>query len=196
MAEAWKDSPRWERANLLGKVFRSRAYFDENEAEFQFSKKMARRAGKVGAEFVACAHGYVESDLGTVLEVDLITNADGEIAVTLKEYVWRHGMTPSCEAALEVFWAGLEEHWILVQARPDNLAVKVKKDGSLQIYAIDGYSFGPFINVSQWVRKEHTRKLAKLRRNQNGEFKKILEQRESGDTEGLGNQGIQIKSTE
>lgn len=190
MVEPWKESPRWKRANILGKIFRPRGYFDENEGEYQFSKKLSRRAGSVAWSFIARAHGYVESDLGQVLEVDLITDADGQISSTLKEYVWTHGMTPQCEEAIEVFWKQLDEHWVLVQARPDNLSIKVKEDGSLQIFAIDGYAFGPFIPLVKWIRSKHKRKLAHLRKNQVGEMENILSKRESGNKDAIGTQGI------
>lgn len=75
------------------------------------------------------AHGYVESDLGDVLEVELITDPDGKTSLTLKEYLWRNGMTKACEEALDAFWEKLDKHWVFAQGRPDNLAVKTLEDG-------------------------------------------------------------------
>jgi hypothetical protein len=75
---------------------------------------------------VAHAYEMVDSDLGPVLEVALITDFDGKVSLSLKEYVWQHGLTPECEAALEEFWQQLDKHWVFVEARPDNLSVQGK----------------------------------------------------------------------
>jgi len=45
MTEHWKDSPRWQRANILGKIFRPHTYFNENESEYQFSKATKKKIG-------------------------------------------------------------------------------------------------------------------------------------------------------
>ncbi len=191
MAEHWKESPRWKRATLLGKLVRPHGYFNENVAEYEFSKETLRKVGHGASDFLAIAHGFVESDIGELLEVDLVRNHDGVVSVTLKEYLWENGLTPDCESALQKFWEQLHEHWVFVQARPDNLAVKVKGCGKLQILAIDGYAYTQVIPIAKWFRKEKERKLAKFKRNQKNSIAKILSLRESGDEEGLGSQGIQ-----
>lgn len=194
MAEHWKDSPRWKRANILGKIFRPHTYFNENECEYQFSKATKKKIGDHAADFIAIAHGYEKSDRGEVLEVNLITDESGEISLSLKEFILKNGFTKPCEAALENFWAQLDKHWIFVQARPDNLSIKEFNDGSLQIFAIDGYAYTQFVPFAKWFRKEKDRKLAKFKRNQKGAIEEILAQRELGNNHELGSQGILQRS--
>lgn len=190
MTEHWKDSPRWQRANILGKIFRPHTYFNENESEYQFSKATKKKIGTHAADFIAIAHGYVESDRGQVLEVDLIADDNGETSLSLKEFIWRYGLTEPCETAIEKFWTQLHEHWVFVQARPDNLSIKELDDGSLQIFAIDGYAYTQFIPLAKWFLKEKNRKLAKFKRNQQLQIDHILAARESGNDHELGSQGI------
>ncbi len=192
MTEHWKDCPRYKRAKLIGKIFRPHCYFHESDGELEFSRKTGRKVGDAAWEFIAQAHGYVESDIGDVLEVDLITNACGEISLTLKEYLWQNGLTPECEKAINDFWEQLDRHWIFVQGRPDNLVIKEKVDGECQIYAIDGYSYAAYIPIAKWVKKEQVKKLAKLRRHHDNYVKAILKKREEGDQDALGTRGFRV----
>ena len=121
----------------------------------------------------------------------LITDFDGKVSLSLKEYVWQHGLTPECEAALEEFWQQLDKHWVFVEARPDNLSVRVKADGRCQIFAIDGYAFGQLIPLAKWFRREQKRVFRKRRRKQDCVLNEILGKRESGEF--LKSQGIQRK---
>ncbi|MEN8773249.1 MAG: YrbL family protein [Akkermansiaceae bacterium] len=189
MTEDWRECDRRKKASWLARLFRPRRHFHENEGELDFSTKLGRRAGSAAWEFVARAHGIVESDLGPALEVDLIIDHDDKVSLTLKEHVWRHGLTPECKKALERFWQGLDENWIFVQARPDNVSVKVKADGSCQIYAIDGYAFGQLIPLAKWFGREKKRILLKRREKHERALKSILARRKSGDE--LQGQGIQ-----
>ena len=111
--------------------------------------------------------------------------------MNLKEYVWQHGLTSECEEALEEFWQQLDKHWVFVEARPDNLSVQVKADGSCQIFAIDGYAFGQLIPLAKWFRREQKRVFRKRRRKQDRVLNEILGKRESGES--LKSQGIQRK---
>lgn len=189
MTEDWRECDRWRRANAVAKVVRPRWYYHENEGELHFSTSLKRRVGEAAWGFVARAHGEVESDLGPVLEVELVRDHDGRISKTLKEYVWRNGLTLKCEEALEKFWQQLDEHWVFVEARPDNLAIQVKEDGSCQVIAIDGYAFGQLIPLAKWFRKEQKRVLKKRRRKQDRAVQDILARREAGEE--LESQGIQ-----
>lgn len=181
MKEDWRECDRWKRANILSKIFRPRRYYHENEGELHFSTELAERVGSAAWDFVAQAHGQVETDLGTALEVDLVLDHDQKISLSLKEYVWRNGYTIECENALDDFWTLLNQNWVFVEARPDNLSVRQDLDGGCQIFAIDGYAYGQFIPLSKWFKKERIRVLQKRRRKQRAVIDEILKQRESGE---------------
>lgn len=191
MTEDWHKCDRWKRANSVARFLRPKWYYHENEGELHFSRVLSRRVGPPAWDFVAHAYEMVDSDLGPVLEVDLITDFDGKVSLSLKEYVWQYGLTPECEAALEEFWQQLDKHWVFVEARPDNLSVQVKADGRCQIFAIDGYAFGQLIPLAKWFRREQKRVFRKRRRKQDCVLNEILGKRESGGS--LKSQGIQRK---
>ena len=70
---------------------------------------------------------------------------------------------------------------MFVEARPDNLSVKEKADGSCQIYVIDGYAFGQLITLVKWFRKEQRRVHRKRQAKHERAPRKILAQRGSGE---------------
>lgn len=192
MTEDWRESPRYQRAKLIGKVFRPNSYFHESDGELKFSRVTGRKVGDAAWGFMAHAHGYVESDLGDVLEVDLITDADGEISLTLKEYLWKYGITDACQKAIDLFWDKLDTHWVFIQGRPDNLVIRQDEEGECQIFAIDGYSYAAYIPIAKWVKKEQVKKLAKLRRHHDKYVQDILKMREEGDQDALGTRGFRV----
>jgi len=180
MTEDFKENNRWKKSSWLSKLVRPRRYYQDNDAELHFSKQVKKRIGNEISTFIAEAHGYVDSDLGSILEVDLIRDHDGEISLSLKEYLYRKGMTPECQIALDSFWDQLEKNWIFVHGRPDNLSVSQASDGSCQLYAIDGYAFGQFIPLAKWFRKDQKRLLNKRKRNQAKKIQHILNVKDNG----------------
>jgi hypothetical protein len=130
---------------------------------------------------VSQAYGFVESDLGEVLEVDLVTDHDGEISLSLKEYAWKYGVTVPCREALDIFWKQLDKEWVFIQGQPDNISVRQMADGRCQMVAIDGYTYYQVIPLSKWFRREQRRTLQKRRRSQERALQTILKQRENGE---------------
>jgi len=193
MTEDWKDSLRWKKANVISRMIRPNGYYSESHGELYFSNDLERRLGSAGWNFVAQARGFVDSDLGPVLEVNLIRDYDGKISRTLKEHVWRHGLLPTYEQALDVFWHQLDEHWVFVAARPDNLAVQMNADGTCQIFAIDGFRYGRLIPIGKWFRVEQRRILAKRKRMVARKLEEIVTRRQTGGD--IGKNGM-IKSTQ
>jgi len=118
MTEDWRQCDRRKRANVIARLERPRWHFHENESELHFSTGLGKRVGSAAWNFVARAHGIMETGLGPALEVDLITDHDDGISLTLKEHVWRHGLTPECKKALEEFWQRLDEHSCLWRPAP------------------------------------------------------------------------------
>ncbi len=187
MTEDWEECKRSLRASPFLRaipfynLFRPRWYYHENEGELHFSEVLRRRVGPAAWDFVSQAYGFVESDLGEVLEVDLITDHDGEISLSLKEYAWKYGITDPCREALDIFWKQLDEEWVFIQGQPDNISVRQMADGRCQMVAIDGYTYYQVIPLSKWFRREQRRTLQKRRRSQERALQTILKQRENGE---------------
>ena len=181
MTEEWVDSKRSLRAIPFAKLFRPRWYYHENEGELHFSDVLRKRVGSVAWGFIAQAYEFVESDLGNVLETDLITDYNGEISISMKEYIWKNGFTDACKEANDLFWEQLDREWVFVHGRPDNVSVRQLKDGSCQIVAIDGYTYSQLIPLSKWFRREQKRVFRKRRMTQEKRINEILKLREKGE---------------
>ena len=182
MTEDFKENSRWKNSSFISKLVRPRRYFQDNDAELHFNDEVKKRIGSKISAFIAEAHGYVDTDLGPVLEVDLITDHDGKISMSLKEYLFNKGMTPECQKALDLFWNTLDETWTFVRGRPDNLSVSQDAVGNCHIYAIDGYAFGQFIPLAKWFRKQQKRLHHKRIQEQKRLIAEILEIKEQGGT--------------
>lgn len=188
MTEDWRKCKRRERAGWLSRTCRSKRYFHENLNELHFSESQRKRLGEIGADYFAQSYGFVETDLGEALEVDLITDHDGKISVSLKEYLLKSGMTTECEEAIEFFWDGVMKHGIFLQGRPDNVSTKRLSDGSCRILAIDGFGLPQLLPMAKWFGYARQRFLRKRRAKQDAVIKKILKARETG--EDLGDKGM------
>lgn len=180
MTSDWRTTGRRAKASWLDRVCRPKWYFHDNLFEYRFLKGEEKRVGEAAWEFLPRAYEILETDVGESesLVVDLITDTDGEVSVTLVEYLWENGMTDECREALRAMWRGVEENRIFVQGRPDNLVVQKRSDGTCRCYAIDGFGFAQLIPLLRWssgvAAKRFRKRKEKLRRS----IDRILQQRE------------------
>jgi len=188
MTEDWRDSGRWRRAPWFSRAFRGKRHFQENHRELHFSETQRKRVREKGGECFARSHGFVATDLGEALEVELVVDHDGEVSLSLKEYLLKFGMTPECEKAIEEFWDEVENYGIFLQGRPDNVSLRRLADGSCQLVGIDGFGLAQLVPVAKWLASARQRFRQKRQGKQEAEVREILEARERG--EDLGGQGM------
>lgn len=177
MTEDWRVCLRRQRAGWLARTFRPKRYFHENLTEHHFSNQLRRKVGDQAWDFVAQSYGFVETDQGEALEVELIQHADGSPASTLEDHLLETGMSEECQKAIEKFWEGIITHGIFVQGRPDNVAIRRMSAGSYEIVAIDGFGLPQLIPLARWFRFARQRFLRKRRVKQKRAIDKILKKR-------------------
>lgn len=180
MSQDWRETAQRVRAPWYVKLLRPKWYFHENLAECRFAKGVEKRLGELAWNFMPRCHGFVETDLGEALVVDLILDHDGRISMSLSDYLWEFGMTEECEKALEDFWKGLKKYMIFARGRPDNVSVRQNEDGSLQIIAIDGFGVSQLIPLGRWISSEGQKRLEKWRKKQKRAIAEALELKKSG----------------
>jgi hypothetical protein len=112
--------------------------------------------------------------------VDLITDHDGAISLTLRGYLWRNGLTRACADALERLWCGLERHRIFAHGRPDNVVVRSRADGSCQCFAIDGFGLPQVIPLARWISSQRRKRFRRLRAKQWRAIDQLLRHRARG----------------
>lgn len=156
------------RKGLKGRL-KLAATFDDNRAEARTLTELHHRIGGGLAAFVPRFLGWVETDLGPGVAIELVRDDDGAIATPLKQYVWERGFDESLETALEEFTA----YWIRerVPSRElllHNVVARRSGDGSLRLVVIDGLGNADLLPLSRWsrvlARRKSARKAARLRK--------------------------------
>jgi hypothetical protein len=181
MTEDWRDADRRKRANWFVRMCRPKWYFHENLRELRFSEDLRNRVGDAGWEYIPQAHGLVSTDLGDGLEVDLICDHDGELSLSLSEYLWKHGMTDEVELAIAQLWEGMERCRIFAHGRPDNVSVIQNADGTCRCVAIDGFGLPQLIPLAKWLGSARRKQFRKVKRKQARSIERILEERSTGE---------------
>ena len=172
------------RKGLKGRL-KPAARFDDNREEARTLVALHERTGTTLRAFVPRFLGWVETDLGPGVTVDLIRDGDGAIATPLKQYVWERG----CDADLEAALAEFTTYWIRerVPSRElllHNVVARRLANGALRLVVIDGLGNADLLPFSRWsralARRKATRKAARLR----ARVDRLLRTREAGGDPG------------
>ena len=112
------------------------------------------------AVFICPIDEIVETNLGPGLVCDLVTNENGQISLSLTEYVRKSGMEAT-RVQFDLLFELLTQHHILFRdANANNIMVQVQ-EGKEQLVIIDGLGESniiPYASASKWL---NARKLAR-----------------------------------
>ena len=152
------------------KRFRPLFFFDENYEEFSILTKL-EKGQEVAFQYISRSYGYVETDLGKGLSLELIRDFDGNISQNLEYVVLSEGVSKSLQRAIDDFsdsWLGLG-----LPSRDlsiFNLVVQKRSKGEVgRLVVIDGLGNPSpvptfFLPKSYFVKKAG-RKLKRLHQN-------------------------------
>lgn len=155
------------RKGLKGRL-KPAATFDDNRVEARTLTELHGRIGESLAAFVPRFLGWVETDLGRGVAVDLIRDDDGAVATPLKQYVWERGFDEGLEIALREF----TDYWVRerVPSRElllHNVVARRRRDGGVRLAVIDGLGNADLLPLARWsrvlARRKSARKAARLR---------------------------------
>ncbi|TQV77663.1 hypothetical protein FKG94_14995 [Exilibacterium tricleocarpae] len=141
--------------------------FDDNLQEYRTLTAIHRRSGDPVLDLIPRCYGLVPTDCGPGIVTDLITDADGRISITLKQYLWEQGITPTLRQSLEQF----RRQWstLAVPSRDlllHNVVVQQTAGGALRLMVIDGLGWSDLIPLAQLLpvlaRRKALRKLDNL----------------------------------
>ncbi len=142
--------------------------FDDNVQEFRVYERIRRAIGPRAHDFIPRLHGWVQTNFGEGLCSDLIRDADGRISITLKQYLWLHGMDEAIEQVLTAFstgWAGsgMPSRNLLLH----NMVVQTGAEGPARILVIDGLGWPDLLPLAYYwpalARRKASRKTRALR---------------------------------
>jgi len=101
----------------------------------------------------------VDTDMGPGLESELVRNADGKIAFSLKQQLAEKGITPDLAEAIDQFCEFWETYGIPSrQLLPHNIVAQCDKLGKVaRLVTIDGLG-DPTVIPAQWLPRSWQRK--------------------------------------
>jgi len=133
------------------KRLRPLSQFDENLEEFAVWQVIERRIGLDAFTLISRCHGFVDTNFGRGLVMELIRDGDGKISKTLKQYLWENGLTPEIKAAVAKF----ANAWIQLGMPSKKLLLHnmlLKKNAAMNnIFVIDGLGWASSVPISKYV---------------------------------------------
>jgi len=82
--------------------------FDDNLDEFNVMASLERHYDDNIFAHISCCFGFVDTDMGRGLCSELIRDSDGDVSLSLKQYLWENGYDEDCRSAVNA----LCEHWL------------------------------------------------------------------------------------
>ncbi len=124
--------------------------FDDNLEEYKVIKHLLESRGDLIFKHIYRCDGFVDTDMGTGLATELVRDADGQISLSLKQYIWEYGYRDECRRAVAElinFWKtylipsrDLLTHNVLVQQGSDGQIIRlvvIDGLGSPQLFPFD-----------------------------------------------------------
>lgn len=96
------------RSKGFPKNLRPLSSFDDNQEEFEVMTAIHKRIGDDAYAVISRCYGFEATDMGLGLSSELIRDADGRIARTLKQHIWEAGFHRHLRTAIEQF----ADQWI------------------------------------------------------------------------------------
>jgi hypothetical protein len=175
----------WKRASWFRRWRKSEEQFDKNYRDWEVLDRLeAERDPAIWKHLPRC-YGWVETDLGRGLMIELIRDPDGQISRSFKDYLWNSGYDERARKAVDEFAAYWDAFPIPTRTLVlYNFAAQIQPDNSLRLVFIDGMGdteFLPLGRISQTLaRWKSARKLRDMRQR----IEDLLRQRERGDDPG------------
>src|SRR5690606_38739045 len=121
------------------KQLRRSSFYDENAMDLYVFTRLTRHLSEEELVHFQPVYGFIKTDLGLGLDVELIKNADGTISTSGKEYVMINGFNAPARQAVEALQAVLLRNGILFRDPfPHNLAFQEQASGAILAIVVDG----------------------------------------------------------
>jgi hypothetical protein len=167
------------------KNLRPLSSFNDNLEEFREMEKLKQHYDERAFSHISRCYGFVETDMGMGLVSELIRNADGRVSITLKQYLWDHGLTGEIEIVIE----NLIAFWVaeLIPSRDlllHNIVVQMDGEGPARLVVIDGLGARGILPFQLMPGGYRVRRVERRIDNFRERIENILQQRGSGEFPG------------
>ncbi len=149
--------------------------FDDNHEEFSVFERIARQIGDAAFDFLPRCYGFVDTEYGPGLCSELIRDVDGQISMSLKQYLWQRGYTEELKATVSRFqqhWAdlGMPSRNLLLH----NIVVQQNEGGIRRLVVIDGLGWPDMVPLAYYFTVMAQRKAARKAERLNRAIERLL----------------------
>lgn len=174
-----QQAPRW-RSFRKGEIA-----FDENYSDWMVLRDLAATDDPTIWQHVPHFHGWVETDRGRGLAIELLRDDDGFISRTLLDWIWKNDRCDRLDSAVDAFTAFWESHTIPSRSLGlHNIVVQQKQDGSCRLVIIDGLGNTQFLPFAKWSRRYALRRSASKTSRLRSEIVELLDRRKNNQDPG------------
>ena len=138
--------------------------FDENFLEWREVQTINRLIGREAFALIPYYYGMVNTNLGQGLSCEMIRDGDGKISLSLKQYLWEHGLDKIVKAALSQFskrWVdlGMPSRDLLLHNMV--LQQKSQEQPEARIVVVDGLGWSGLAAIGYYCKWAARRRAAK-----------------------------------
>jgi len=173
------------RASWFRRWRKSEEQFDKNYRDWAVLAELEAKNDPAIWQHLPRCYGWVETDRGRGLVIELIRDPDGQISRRFKDYLWNEGYDERSREAVDQFAAYWDAHPIPTPTLVlYNFAAQIQPDGKVRLVFIDGMGdteLFPLGRVSQTLaRWKSARKLRDMRQR----IDDLIRQKQRGDDPG------------
>ena len=112
---------------------------------------LQRRIGDAEYDHLPRTYGFVETDLGLGLVIDLYRDRAGAISRTLREMVSTGFDAAEFDAAIDTLGDYMVRHVVLTRALLDHNIVAQDTESGWRLHIIDGMGEGAWVPLRRWI---------------------------------------------
>ncbi len=159
--------------------------FDENFADSTVLHALESENDPAIWDHVPRFHGWVETDRGRGLVIELLRDGDGLISRSLLDWIWMHGPCGELDRAIDELAEFWESRTIPSRSLGlHNIVMQERGPDDRRLVVIDGLGSTEFLPISKWSRSYALRrsrsKIARMRRD----VAELLQRREKNQDPG------------
>ncbi|RLS53351.1 MAG: hypothetical protein DWH91_14690 [Planctomycetota bacterium] len=157
--------------------------FDKNFRDWEVLSKLEPQSD-IWRHLPRC-HGWVQTDRGRGLAIEMIRDHDGQISRSFKDYLWTEGFNDAARLAVEDYVTHARRYPLATRTLVlYNFAAQVRVDGTVRLVFIDGLGTTEFVPLSLWSRSVARWKCERKIRHMWKQIKELMAQRERGENPG------------
>ncbi len=143
--------------------------FDESFSDWKVLKELSSSNDPIIWQHLPRLHGWVETDRGRGLAIELLRDDDGLISLTLLDWIWKNGTSEKLDLAINAFCLFWESQEIPSRSLGLHNIIAQEKNGDIRLVLIDGFGSTQLLPIAKWcsryARRRSRSKTARLRRD-------------------------------